>query len=171
MPRRRTSRTAGMTILSNAPTARYAAEMQTFGHFTGAWRTHVSYLGPDCSPVRQVIGDWEFSYALDGRAVVDTWRVPAQDIACSDAEREVGLCVRIWDPRLQLWRFTFHSTATTTVIHMYARRSRSTAVPGRPSRPWKQHARAEARAGQSCDRTPASSWRPITMRCTWLVPS
>jgi len=52
--------------------------------------------------------------------VVDLWRVPAHAIACGDAEREVGLCVRIWDPRLQLWRFTFHSTATTTVIHMYA---------------------------------------------------
>ncbi|WP_028045338.1 hypothetical protein [Cellulomonas sp. URHE0023] len=111
-----------MTILSNAPVDRYAAELQTFGHFAGAWRTHIRYLGPDGSPVREVIGDWEFSYALDGRAVVDTWRVPARDIACVDAEREVGLCVRIWDPRLQLWRFTFHSTATTTVIHMYAHR-------------------------------------------------
>ena len=111
-----------MTILSNAPVARYAADLQLFGRFTGTWQTHVSYLRPDGSPARQVTGEWEFSYALDGRAVVDLWRVPAHAIACGDAEREDGLCVRIWDPRLQLWRFTFHSTATTTVIHMYAHR-------------------------------------------------
>jgi len=109
------------SILSNAPAPRHAADLQLFGQLTGAWQTHVSYLHPDGSPARQVTGEWEFSYALDGRAVIDVWRVPARTVPCADAQREVGLCVRIWDPRLQLWRFTFHSTATTTVIHMYAR--------------------------------------------------
>lgn len=109
------------TILSNVPDTRHAADLRLFGQFAGTWQTHVSYLRPDGSPGRQITGEWEFSYALDGRAVVDVWRVPAGTIPCADAQREVGLCVRIWDPRLQLWRFTFHSTATTTVIHMYAR--------------------------------------------------
>jgi hypothetical protein len=108
------------SILSNAADAPHAAELQLFGQLAGTWHTHVDYLRPDGSPARHITGEWEFSYALDGRAVVDVWRVPTRTIPCADAQREVGLCVRIWDPRLQLWRFTFHSTATTTVIHMYA---------------------------------------------------
>ncbi|GAA5186467.1 hypothetical protein GCM10023322_32770 [Rugosimonospora acidiphila] len=109
------------SILSHAPDTRHAADLRLFGQFTGAWQTRVTYLRPDGSPARHITGEWEFSYALDGRAVVDVWRVPAGTIPCADTQREVGLCVRIWDPRLRLWRFTFHSTATTTVIHMYAR--------------------------------------------------
>ena len=109
------------SILSTTPDPRHAADLRLFGQLTGAWQTHVSYRHPGAAPGRQVAGEWEFSYALDGRAVLDVWRVPAGTIACADEQREVGLCVRIWDPRLQLWRFTFHSTATTTAIHMYGR--------------------------------------------------
>jgi hypothetical protein len=109
------------SILASAPADRHTAELRLFGQFTGAWRTDITYLPTDGSPPRRVVGEWEFSYALEGRAVIDVWRVPAPTEPCDDAQREVGLCVRIWDPRLRLWRFTFHSTATTTVIHMYAR--------------------------------------------------
>jgi hypothetical protein len=109
------------SILSNAPDARHVADLQLFGQLAGAWHTRISYLRPDGTHAREINGEWEFSYALDGRAVVDVWRVPASTIPSPDGEREVGLCVRIWDPRLQLWRFTFHSTATTTVIQMYGR--------------------------------------------------
>ncbi len=91
-----------------------------FEQFIGIWRTDIHYVQADGSAPRHVVGDWEFGSALDGRAVTDVWRVPSHAIQAEDADREVGLCVRIWDPRLQLWRFTFHSTASTTVIHMYA---------------------------------------------------
>jgi len=103
-----------------------AAHLQLFGQFVGTWETRIAHLGPDGSPVSEVGGEWEFSYGLDGRAVLDVWRVPARTARTAggdgddDARREVGLCVRIWDLRLQLWRFTFHSTATTTVLHLYA---------------------------------------------------
>ncbi|WP_052720247.1 hypothetical protein [Actinoplanes rectilineatus] len=88
-----------------------------FDPLIGTWRTRIHYL----TSGREVDGDWEFGPALDGRAVLDVWRVPSATVPVPDADREVGLCVRIWDPRLRLWRFTFHSTATTTVISMYAR--------------------------------------------------
>jgi hypothetical protein len=97
-------------------------ELNLFGQFAGAWHTTITRFPADGSPPSTQIGDWEFSHALDGRAITDVWRVPADSVAVDDANREVGLCVRIWDPRLQLWRFTFHSTATSVVIHMYGQR-------------------------------------------------
>src|SRR3954451_21582623 len=81
--------------------------MNDFAPLLGAWATRVRYL----TTGREVAGRWTFTEALDGRAVLDEWRVGP----------EIGLCVRIWDERLRLWRFTFHSTATSVVIHMYAR--------------------------------------------------
>jgi hypothetical protein len=57
-------------------------------------------------------------------AVVDVWQVPGHDTlagAPRAADQECGLCVRIWDAGLRLWRFTFHSTAHGHLIHLYAR--------------------------------------------------
>ena len=56
--------------------------------------------------------------------MIDVWQVPGRDRlagAPRAAGQECGLCVRIWDPGLQLWRFTFHGTAHGHLIHMYAR--------------------------------------------------
>lgn len=88
--------------------------MNDFVPLLGHWRTRVSYL----TTGRVTEGSWTFVDALDGRAVLDEWRVGP----------EIGLCVRIWDERLRLWRFTFHSTATSVVIHMYARTVRDEIV-------------------------------------------
>ena len=130
--------------MTSRPGSRPASDRHLFEQFVGVWRTHIRYLQPDNSADRQAIGHWEFSLALDGRAVTDVWRVPSHTVPADDTQREVGLCVRIWDPRLQLWRFTFHSTASTTVIHMYAQQIGNDIVleraePGRIER-WVFHA-------------------------------
>ena len=100
-------------------------EVDLFGGFAGLWRTHVTVHPSDGSPSRHAEGEWEFGYALEGRAVIDVWQVPGRDglgAAGRTAKQECGLCVRVWDPRLQLWRFTFHGTARGEVVHMFARR-------------------------------------------------
>jgi len=113
-----------ITLLTNRPAAVHAAQIEQFGQLVGLWETRISYHPADGSPARHTTGAWEFGYALDGRAVIDVWQVPDR-AALAGAERaadqECGLCVRIWDPRLQLWRFTFHGTAHGHLIHMYAR--------------------------------------------------
>jgi hypothetical protein len=113
-----------ITLVSDQPCRPYANEMELFGRLAGLWRTSIAYFPADGSPPRMAEGDWEFGYALEGRAVIDVWQIPSREtLAGADraADQECGLCVRIWDPGLQLWRFTFHSTARTLVIHMYAR--------------------------------------------------
>jgi hypothetical protein len=113
-----------ITLLADGPAAQHAAEMEQFGRLTGLWETVITYYPPDGSPARHAAGDWELAYALEGRAVIDVWQVPGRRAlagAPRAPQQECGLCVRIWDPRLQLWRFTFHGTARGALVHMYAR--------------------------------------------------
>ena len=113
-----------ITLLADRPAAAHAAQLEQFGRLAGLWSTHITYYPPDGSPSSHATGTWEFGYALDGRAVIDVWQVPGRDTlagAPRAADQECGLCVRIWDPGLQLWRFTFHGTAHGHLIHMYAR--------------------------------------------------
>ncbi|MFD8598562.1 hypothetical protein ACFV1L_26515 [Kitasatospora sp. NPDC059646] len=113
------------TLLAAGPGPHHPAEMEQFGQLAGHWATVITYHPADGSPAHRVSGEWEFGYALEGRAVLDVWRWPGQqDLAGADraADQECGLCVRIWDPRLQLWRFTFHGTARGDQVQMYARR-------------------------------------------------
>ena len=113
-----------ITLLADRPAAAHAAHLERFGRLAGLWNMRITYYPPDGSPNSRATGTWEFSYALDGRAVIDVWQVPGRDTlagAPRGADQESGLCVRIWDPSLQLWRFTFHGTAHGHLIHMYAR--------------------------------------------------
>ncbi|MEU3075178.1 hypothetical protein [Streptomyces laurentii] len=113
------------TLLADGPDERNAAALADFGRLAGLWTTLITYHPADGSPVHSVSGEWEFGYALEGRAVLDVWRWPGRaDLPTTGRapDQECGLCVRIWDPGLQLWRFTFHGTAHGDVVQMYARR-------------------------------------------------
>jgi hypothetical protein len=113
-----------ITLLSDRPFEPYEAELAQFGRLAGLWETQIAYYPSDGSPARRAEGEWEFGYALEGRAVLDVWQVPRRSAlggGARPASQECGLCVRIWDPRLQLWRFTFHGTAQGVAVHMFAR--------------------------------------------------
>ncbi|GGU77955.1 hypothetical protein GCM10010275_10760 [Streptomyces litmocidini] len=113
------------TLLADGPYGPYAAEMEQFGRLAGRWKTLITYHSADGPPVRRVTGAWEFGYALEGRAVLDVWQWPGDEDLPAEGrapDQECGLCVRVWDPRLCLWRFTFHGTARGDLVHMYARR-------------------------------------------------
>ncbi|MDI2129113.1 hypothetical protein [Yinghuangia seranimata] len=112
------------TLLADGPSPLHPSEIEQFGRLAGHWATEITYHPADGTPPRRVSGEWEFGYALEGRAVIDVWRWPAPaDLPAGGRtqDQECGLCVRIWDPRLQLWRFTFHGTARGDVVQMYAR--------------------------------------------------
>jgi hypothetical protein len=113
-----------ITLLATGPAPAHAAEIGQFGRLCGLWETQITYYPTDGSAPRHVEGEWEFAYALEGRAVIDVWQVPSRKALAGAArapDQECGLCVRIWDPRLQLWRFTFHGTARGVALQMYAR--------------------------------------------------
>jgi len=113
-----------ITLLADAPDVEHSVELEQFGRLQGLWRTSITAYPADGSAARTAEGEWEFGYALEGRAVIDVWQVPPRDALPGGRHlpyQEVGLCVRIWDPRLRLWRFTFHGTASAALVHMTAR--------------------------------------------------
>ena len=114
-----------ISLLSGRSISDVAVEVRDFAQLVGLWETTVRYFAAGGTIARVAHGEWEFGLALEGRAVIDVWQIPGRAALAGgrrSADQECGLCVRIWDPRLQLWRFTFHSTASSLVIHMYARR-------------------------------------------------
>lgn len=108
-------------LLSPAAADDRAAAMQTYGQFVGLWAIAIRYL-PLGQPERSAQGEWEFSYALEGRAVIDVWQVPPKaEVLSGTPTAECGLCVRIYDPVADLWRFTFHGPVNRRQIDMVCR--------------------------------------------------
>lgn len=116
---------SGMASLSLLPWPGPAPDrahgMSTYGRLVGRWRTEIVYLPRGDQPERRATGEWEFGYALEGRAIIDVWQVPSREEALRTGETaECGLCVRIYDPGLDLWRFTFHGPVHRATIDMLA---------------------------------------------------
>jgi hypothetical protein len=103
------------TLFAEEPAPGLEAEMQLYGRLCGRWRTSITYFPLD-GPERHQDGEWTFGYALEGRAVLDIWKVDADKLN----SHECGLCVRVYDPRLKLWRFTFHGPVQGATINMLA---------------------------------------------------
>ncbi len=89
------------SLLADGPAPGLTKEMDLYGRLNGRWRTLITHLPLD-GPERREEGEWTFGYALEGRA------------------HECGLCVRVYDPRLKLWRFTFHGPVNGVTINMLA---------------------------------------------------
>lgn len=109
-------------LLSEAPARGFEREMELYGRLNGHWRTSITYLSPR-GEERKEEGDWTFGYALEGRAVIDVWQVPPRTrigAGSGTRSRECGLCVRVYDPQLKLWRFTFHGPVHKVTIEMLA---------------------------------------------------
>jgi len=110
------------SLRADGPAPSLAREMALYGRLRGSWRTSIVYF-PLQGPERRAEGEWEFGYALEGRAVIDIWQMPPR-AQLAGVERttgqECGLCVRVYDPRLKLWRFTFHGPVLGVTINMLA---------------------------------------------------
>jgi hypothetical protein len=109
-------------LFAEGPAPGLEAEMKLYGQLFGRWRTSITYFPLD-GPERRETGEWTFGYALEGRAVLDIWQVPSRAElggAGTRSSHECGMCVRVYDPRLKLWRFTFHGPVQGATTDMLA---------------------------------------------------
>jgi hypothetical protein len=110
------------SIVANGPAPNLTKEMDLFGRLNGRWRTSITYFPVEGVKYREE-GEWTFGYALEGRAVVDVWQVPPRAQLGGKkgtTSHECGLCVRVYDPKVKLWRFTFHGPVLGVTINMLA---------------------------------------------------
>ncbi len=107
-------------LLSSNPAKDRTQALHLYGQLAGKWNISIKYT-PKEGTEKYVSGEWEFGYVLEGRAVIDVWQIPARNEAeLSGNTVECGLCVRIYDPVLDLWKFTFHGPLYRTTINMLA---------------------------------------------------
>lgn len=112
------------TLSADGPNAAYPDEIEQFGRFVGQWDLVVTWYAPDGSVSRQMPGEWEFGYALEGRAILDVWQVPPRDQRPADQLEPLGECgmsVRFYDPRIGAWRSTWHGPVHGVVMPSIAR--------------------------------------------------
>lgn len=113
-----------LTLEASAPISSYPDKMEQFGRFVGQWDLLVTWYAIDGTIDRQEPGEWEFGYALEGRAVIDVWIVPPRAeraVASEHRLGEYGMSVRFYDPQIDAWRSTWHGPVNRVVIPFIAR--------------------------------------------------
>ncbi len=113
-----------LTLEADAPNSTYPDKMEQFGRFVGNWDLVVTWYASDGAIERQQPGEWEFAYALEGRAVIDVWIVPCRAKRSADSAApsgEYGMSVRFYDPQIEAWRSTWHGPVNGVVNPFIAR--------------------------------------------------
>jgi hypothetical protein len=113
-----------ITLEAAGPNPVHRDKVEQFGRFVGQWDLVVTWFNADGSVERQMPGEWEFGYALEGRSIIDVWVVPprtARQSNASEAPGEYGLSVRFYDPSIDAWRSTWHGPVNGVVLPFIAR--------------------------------------------------
>ena len=115
-----------MELFSAAgPRPELADRLSLFAPFIGRWSLVVTDVEPDGSSTT-TDGEWEFGWALDGRAVADVFVSPSRAARAAGAEDgEWGVTVRFPDPGSDRWRSTWQGPHRGWVIPF-------TAAPAEP---------------------------------------
>jgi hypothetical protein len=114
------------SLIAPGPHPLLGAEADTYGRLIGSWagRFH------DSTQAGVVTGPMEvhFAWALQGRAVQDTWIAPSRAARPGaeplpvEGRDTYGSTLRVWDPLARLWRVTWTSPARQIVQKLVGHR-------------------------------------------------
>jgi hypothetical protein len=111
------------TLAASCPHPAYATEIAQFGRFVGQWDLLVTWYDTEGNATRSMDGEWEFAFALEGRAVIDVWQVPPRaqrDATAVEPQGECGMSVRFYDHEINAWRSTWHGPVHGVVFQFIA---------------------------------------------------
>jgi hypothetical protein len=111
-------------LAADGPAADRAAAMALYGWLVGAWDLDVIEYRDDGSTRRRP-GEWQFGWALEGRAVQDVWIVPPRGQRAGDAvanSNRYGTTLRTYDPRIDAWHIQWTDPVSQTYLTMIDRR-------------------------------------------------
>jgi hypothetical protein len=96
-------------LLANAPHPSLGEHADTYGRLIGSWIGEARNHTPD-GPAQSASIEVHFSWALDGRAVLDAWITPARNDRASGQTARMhwfGTTLRVFDPATESWRATW----------------------------------------------------------------
>jgi hypothetical protein len=88
-------------------TASMPEDSQIFAPFIGSWDLIVRWWDKSGIASRTEVGEWHFSWVLEGRGVQDVWIVPPRAQRNSGSLYEYGTSIRFYDPGLNAWQSTW----------------------------------------------------------------
>jgi hypothetical protein len=98
---------AALTAPGRSPEIPESAD--AYGWLIGSWELEVHHYRVDVS-AQGIKGEVHFAWVLEGRAVQDTWIMPARSkrsAALDKAANMYGTTLRVWDAAIQAWHVTY----------------------------------------------------------------
>lgn len=107
-------------LFASGPHASLAEKLRLYGQFVGDWDVvATSYKEDGSASTRR--GEWNFRWALEGRAVQDVFIVPARGARAADQKQSYGTTLRFYDPQRDVWEITYVDPVYALVFRMTAR--------------------------------------------------
>jgi hypothetical protein len=106
-------RQAMVKVLSaSGPHPSLGDEARVWDRFVGTWDCAFTFFPPDGS-VKHSLGELEFGWIMDGRAVQDIWITYPKE---AGKERGIGTSMRFFDNKSKTWRVVFVSPEHDALI-------------------------------------------------------
>lgn len=114
---------------ASRPASEIAEKLMLYGQFAGDWDFDYFGTNPDGSKATGK-GEWNFRWALEGRAIQDTWIIPRRsDRQKTDAPAdEYGTTLRIYDVKMDAWHVVWCGPVAGTLVDFIARKVGDTIV-------------------------------------------
>ena len=104
-------------LISEMPNDELKENLNLFGQFVGDWDLDGVY-GRDTSDEWHVVGEWLFSWILDGTAIQDTFICPSRKEreANPHPNAEYGTTVRFYNPSKNTWDVCYGGYGYMTIL-------------------------------------------------------
>jgi hypothetical protein len=95
----------GQALISDKPSEELGEYADYYQWVIGGWDVKaVDYLSPDKK--METLGEWYFSWVLEGRAVQDVWIAPKRELRKNETSKmrnRYGSTIRTFDPTTKTW--------------------------------------------------------------------
>ena len=145
-------------LAAAGPDPARADKLGLYGQFVGDWTFDVVNYRPDGTK-SEGKGEWNFFWALEGRAVQDVWITPPRGVReknSQSAPSGYGTTVRFYDPKLDAWRITWIDPIHGNVQTFVAKKRGSKSSRTRPER---TRARRSGGSSSKSSRRPSDGGR------------
>ncbi|MGH9118544.1 MAG: hypothetical protein ACRD0A_11930 [Acidimicrobiales bacterium] len=106
-------------LLAEGAYPEHAAELMTFGQFVGGWDMTVQFYDATGARVFDGVGEWQFGWVLDGRAIQDVLHYGEPSSSPRTApDRQLGTTLRYLDPTSGTWTITWLGTTSGICIQL-----------------------------------------------------
>ncbi len=112
-----------LTYLGRSPEIPESDDL--YGWLAGSWELDVIHYFSDVS-ARKLKAEAHFAWVLEGRAMQDTWIMPARSERTGEVDRGCnmyGTTLRVWDAEIRAWRITWINPVSNGRCDMIGRRN------------------------------------------------